>query len=80
MPSLASVFNWLMPGHPSFQPDFLDQYRIARMWQTESLAEKMIAISRDDSFSPEAKKIQLDALKAAVSKLEGKKYGDDKPR
>jgi hypothetical protein len=80
MPSITTVYNWLMPGSNIFNSEFLDQYRVARMWQTEGLAERMIEISRDPNLTPESKKIQLDALKAASAKLEARKYGDDKPR
>lgn len=80
MPSVGTVYNWLMPGNPSFNPEFLDQYRVARMWQSESFIEKIIELSRDDSVPPETKKIQIDALKIAATKLEGRKSSDDKPR
>ncbi len=80
MPSVATVYNWLMPGHPAFNPEFLDQYRVARMWQTEAYMEKIIEISKDQSMPAEEKKLQIDALKIAASKLEGRKYNDDKPR
>lgn len=80
MPSLATVYNWLMPGHAAFDPEFLDCYRVARMWQAEALTEKMLLVSRDESMPNDAKKIQIDALKAASAKLDGRKLGDDKPR
>lgn len=80
MPCLATVYSWLMPGHPSFDNEFLDQYRVARMWQAEALTETMLIVSKDESVPNDAKKIQIDALKAASAKLEGRKYGDEKPR
>lgn len=69
-----------MPAHPSFIPEFLDMYRVARMWQADSLIEKIIEISKSSNLPPEEKKIQIDALKIAASKLDARKHGDEKPR
>lgn len=80
MPSLTTVYNWLSPSSPKFNPEFLDQYRVARMWQSEAFLEQIIEISRNEKLTSDQKKIQIDALKTASARLEGRKYGDDKPR
>ncbi|MFM9872729.1 MAG: hypothetical protein ACKVQS_04595 [Fimbriimonadaceae bacterium] len=80
MPSVGTIYNWLMPGHPAFNPEFLDQYRVARMWQSESFIEKIIELSKDNSLPPDVKKIQIEALKIAATKLESRNISDDKPR
>lgn len=80
MPSLTTVYNWLSPGNPKFNPEFLDQYRVARMWQSEAFLEQIIEISRSEELTTDQKKMQMDALKTASARLEGRKYGDDKPR
>ncbi len=42
--------------------------------------ERLIEVAKDESISPENRKLEMDALKTAASKLEGKKYFDEKPR
>jgi len=79
MPTQSQVYQWLSSNADS-DSEFLNQYKIARMWQGESLMERLIEVAKDESISPENRKLEMDALKTAASKLEGKKYFDEKPR
>lgn len=80
MPTLTKVYGWLSNEAKDFNPDFLHQYKVARMWQAESFMERILEVAKDQSISPENRKLEIDALKTAASKLEGKKYSDEKPR
>lgn len=78
MPNPCVVYKWLADDATK-DCEFLNQYKVARMWQSESFMERMLEVARDKSISPENRKLEIDALKVAAGKLECKKYGGDNP-
>jgi len=79
MPHQSEVYKWLA-ADTNENSEFLNQYKVARMWQSESYMERLLEVAKDQSISPENRKLEMDALKAAASKLESKKYVDTSPR
>ncbi len=75
MPCQTTVFGWLMPGTRSHRPEFLSQYRVARMWQSEAIVERLLEVASDEALDKDRKKAMMDALKVAAARLEPKKYG-----
>lgn len=75
MPNLRTVYGWLMPEERTHRPEFLAQYRVARMWQAEAFLERLLEVSRDPGLSEPRRKAEMEALKVAAARLEARKYG-----
>jgi hypothetical protein len=89
MPSMATVFRWLVSEEPEFRA-FRDQYARAREAQADYMAEDILAIAdetdRDTIHTETGEKadsewiarsrLRVDARKWLASKMAPKKYGD----
>lgn len=70
MPSERTVYGWL-----ASDADFSQQYARARKTWADAQIEEIIAVSKDTQIKPDDKRIQIDTLKWAMGKLNGK-YSD----
>lgn len=74
MPSVSTVYRWMTPGKPGYDPLFRRQYAAARLWQRETYLDKLLDVARADGLTGERRKAEMDALKTVLSQLESKRY------
>lgn len=70
MPSESGVYGWL-----ARMPDFAEKYARARKHWADAQIEEIIAVSRSTEMKADDKRVQIDTLKWAMGKLNGK-YSD----
>jgi transposase-like protein len=66
-----TVFDWLRR-----QPEFAEQYAIAKEESADYLAEEMLEIADDRSEDPQSRRVRVDTRKWIASKMKPKKYGE----
>lgn len=71
MPSHPAVYNWI-----DRFPSFAAQYARARAAATEAMLEDMLEIADKEGLDPQEKRVRIDTRKWAMSKLNGRRYGD----
>lgn len=70
LPSERTVYRWL-----NANDDFCQQYARARKTWADAQIEQIIAVSVDPELGADHKRVQIDTLKWAMGKLNGK-YSD----
>ncbi len=70
MPTMPTIYNWI-----NRYPDFREQYRVAKMLQMDTLADRLLDITDDESNLQRAR-LMSDNIKWLASKLKPKKYGN----
>lgn len=70
LPTERTIYRWL-----NAHEDFCQQYARARKAWADAQIEEVIAVSKDDSIKADDKRVQIDTLKWAMGKLNGK-YSD----
>ena len=70
MPTMPTIYNWI-----NRYSDFREQYRIAKMLQMDTLADRLLDIADDDPNLQRAR-LMCDNIKWLASKLKPKKYGN----
>ena len=70
MPSERTVYRWLNANEA-----FCQQYACARKTWADAQIEEIIAVSKDVDLKADDKRVQIDTLKWAMGKLNGK-YSD----
>lgn len=75
MPALSTLLTWLGEN-----PDFREQYALAREMLAETLADEIVEIADEaqgcDTAGVNAAKLRVDSRKWVAAKLWPKKYGD----
>lgn len=70
LPTERTIYRWL-----NAHEDFCQQYARARKAWADAQIEEVIAVSKDDQIKADDKRVQIDTLKWAMGKLNGK-YSD----
>jgi hypothetical protein len=70
LPSERTIYRWL-----AAESTFCQQYAHARKAWADAQIEEVIAVSKDDQLKADDKRVQIDTLKWAMGKLNGK-YSD----
>lgn len=70
LPCERTVYRWLAANE-----HFCQQYAQARKTWADAQIEEVIAVSKDPDLKPDDKRVQIDTLKWAMGKLNGK-YSD----
>ena len=70
LPCERTVFRWIGKSEP-----FSQQYARARQTWADAQLEEIVAVSRDGELGADHKRVQIDTLKWAMGKLNGK-YSD----
>lgn len=69
MPTMPTIYNWI-----NRYPDFREQYRVAKMLQMDTLADRLLDIA-DDEPNLQRARLRSNSIKWLASKLKPKKYG-----
>jgi hypothetical protein len=70
IPCERTIYRWLAASE-----DFSQEYARARKTWADAQIEEVIAIARNTELKPDDKRVQIDTLKWAMGKLNGK-YSD----
>ncbi len=70
LPNESTIYRWIATN-----PEFCKQYTRARKTWADAQLEEIIAVSKNTELKADDKRVQIDTLKWAMGKLNGK-YSD----